>query len=655
MKLQYLWVEKYRNIENTGFNFSSEFKFSYNKYTKKLIYDNNKDYVDNFFGENIDITAILGINGSGKTTILEFIMRILNCKCVNTNYIIVFYNKETKAFLVYHTGIICNGSEFDIVNLKKDDSGYRFPEEFKREYFAIYYTEVFSEKSNNSFSDNSQSDLSPINMLYKYEDEKSIRSLIIKYRSEIIQNQLEFIANYKEIICDAKINFNKNCVIYFKSYEDMIKKIEKCYEEERNQIFKYRELDIKDDPRIEVYQKHHNKCLELENKYDVKSIFNDFLPITNDIGRQAFVERITHAVFCSLISELKKPYPFLFNGGGEFNLNNVIDIIGKVMSEAKLSTEIVTKIDRMIKFVEYLKDENLQTLSVPDNDWGIWSFVSFDNYIAFLKYLKIFAERYDGLNNWDIHKPIILPINSESEISALKFHSFYSKINRYLDFLDFSYGLSSGEMAFLNLFSKANKLLKLIKCHNNVNGVTLIIDEADMLLHPEWQRIYINSLVNFLKKVYGEIYIHLLIATHSPIILSDIPKQNIIYLRCASDATTVVDSSTVHRESFGSNIFTLFNDAFFLPQGAIGEFAENKMKELLNDIKNGNNKNNITKIKQRIELIGDDFIKKQFIDLYEEKFNSLKSDSKDIKIKELEDENEKLRKELEQLRGTAND
>ena len=163
------------------------------------------------------------------------------------------------------------------------------------------------------------------------------------------------------------------------------------------------------------------------------------------------------------------------------------------------------------------------------------------------------------MNNWDIHKPIILPINSESEISALKFHSFYSKINRYLDFLDFSYGLSSGEMAFLNLFSKANKLLKLIKCHNNVNGVTLIIDEADMLLHPEWQRIYINSLVNFLKKVYGEIYIHLLIATHSPIILSDIPKQNIIYLRCASDATTVVDSSTVHRESFGSNIFTLFN------------------------------------------------------------------------------------------------
>lgn len=73
MELVYLWVENYKNIKNQGFNFSPRFECKYNQDTKELTIDENKDYVS-IFPENINITAIVGENGSGKTSILEEIM-----------------------------------------------------------------------------------------------------------------------------------------------------------------------------------------------------------------------------------------------------------------------------------------------------------------------------------------------------------------------------------------------------------------------------------------------------------------------------------------------------------------------------------------------------------------------------------------------------
>ena len=73
MELVYLWVKKYKNIENEGFNFSPRFTCSYDKDTKDLTIDENKEHVEDFFGKNINVTAIVGENGSGKTTVLDIL------------------------------------------------------------------------------------------------------------------------------------------------------------------------------------------------------------------------------------------------------------------------------------------------------------------------------------------------------------------------------------------------------------------------------------------------------------------------------------------------------------------------------------------------------------------------------------------------------
>ena len=91
MELVYLWVDKYKNIEKQGFNFSPRFTCEYDEDTKKLgkVVDKEKTgefYPKNFFGENINVTAIVGENGSGKSRILETFTK------TNSNFL--FYDEN---------------------------------------------------------------------------------------------------------------------------------------------------------------------------------------------------------------------------------------------------------------------------------------------------------------------------------------------------------------------------------------------------------------------------------------------------------------------------------------------------------------------------------------------------------------------------------
>lgn len=75
MKLIALVIKQYDELfKNQIFNFSDEYKVDFNFETNELKIDKNPDYIENFYGESIyNISPIVGINGTGKTTILNLI------------------------------------------------------------------------------------------------------------------------------------------------------------------------------------------------------------------------------------------------------------------------------------------------------------------------------------------------------------------------------------------------------------------------------------------------------------------------------------------------------------------------------------------------------------------------------------------------------
>lgn len=101
MELVYLWIEDYKNIKRQGFNFSPRFRceFKAEYYESGKLKDNCeleiipiKDYIK-IFPENINITAIVGENGTGKTNLLKLILQNDINQFTNKLIFMLFYEK----------------------------------------------------------------------------------------------------------------------------------------------------------------------------------------------------------------------------------------------------------------------------------------------------------------------------------------------------------------------------------------------------------------------------------------------------------------------------------------------------------------------------------------------------------------------------------
>ena len=107
MELVYLWVEDYKNIKKQGFNFSPRFRCEFNEEKNELTINENKDYIS-IFPDNINITAIVGENGSGKSSILDLLLN----RYLNKNKLFFIYYQNKK---LYFSGVK-NPRSIDIKN-----------------------------------------------------------------------------------------------------------------------------------------------------------------------------------------------------------------------------------------------------------------------------------------------------------------------------------------------------------------------------------------------------------------------------------------------------------------------------------------------------------------------------------------------------------
>ncbi|RRD79870.1 hypothetical protein EII14_04975 [Alloprevotella sp. OH1205_COT-284] len=165
--------------------------------------------------------------------------------------------------------------------------------------------------------------------------------------------------------------------------------------------------------------------------------------------------------------------------------------------------------------------------------------------------------------------------------------------------------------------------------------INVVMEEIELYFHPELQRTYIKNLLEGIKQMHISNIrsIHICFVTHSPFVLSDIPSRNILALKLNSNDTD--DTEKTHLSTFGANIHDILKDSFFLTKGAIGAYAEFIIKSIIKEMEDEkkNRKADDKKIHERIMLIDEPIIRNVLLEEYHRVFPET---DKEQKIKELQ-------------------
>ena len=510
MELVYLWVEDYKNIKKQGFNFSPSFKCDFDG--ENLTIDENEDYAS-IFPKNINITAIVGENGSGKSSISEVLA---------TFSFQEYSSSHKKDFLVFF-----NGKKFL----------------FKQGFTGAEVS--FNIKKNTSFEYAKQNKSKTIDIIYFSNDVASIfNNPDFAYK---LQNYHHIDAYYEEnknLMTNNKYNTNREKLnrleVFNKRLQNILLKDEKIltHISDRFIFDSYkRELHLYEIGAYIVSNKNFMDLVGVD-KLTGNTIFSDSIDLEERFIKLLILFRLSNYFFDNESEEIVKIIKDEFNHI-DFNIENCMNIF-----------------DEISKF---------------DKKEGIYTRDNTKNILETFEYLKneIWIEKEN--------KKITDDFKSSNELLNLLFQ----EVNRtnFFNSKDLTYNyfsLSSGEREYISIFvALIHHSLRISENNSGSdNEFILIFDEAEIGLHPNWQKRLIKDIVNFVNKYINKKF-QIIFNSHSPFILSDLPKENVIFLKNGKQIEALDKKQT-----FGANIHTLLSDSFFMSDGLMGEFAKGKIEEI---------------------------------------------------------------------------
>lgn len=230
---------------------------------------------------------------------------------------------------------------------------------------------------------------------------------------------------------------------------------------------------------------------------------------------------------------------------------------------------------------------------------------------------------------------------------------FFEGVNNigksYIKFNDLFWDkISSGQYNLLNLFEKLYSF-DLEK----ITNVNLFIDEADLGLHPEWQRKWVNHIPVIIFEILKSKnpnfnYLQIILATHSPIMLSDIRREDVNFLYRDFNKNGHDNIRT-----FGSNINDLISESFFLEGGLMGEYSQKIINKVIKHLDSQDDKEKLdvgsNQLSYLINEIGEIYLRKSLM----KKFQLVNIENK--KINSLKNQIDVLQKELDILTGDNDD
>jgi hypothetical protein len=558
MKVCFIWVEKFRNFENLAFNISSSTKFYYDPNKNKLTKKNIESLPKDFFGESIeDVVGIVGKNGSGKTNAIELVCKILkgSKSSLPTNFILIIESEGT--FTCYY---LLSNLEHPTADFNIDIREY---ESHINPLKVVFFSNVFDDRRKDFGRE--VSDISINTSFYRPSIYRTDRIGDFEKQISLINSKI-FAALNIEI--PTKVQFTSR--VWSNRFNASM---------ERN-----------------IYGEYYERIKEF------RKFFRD--RVREIIPENKFIHLFRFGFFFEIVIDFLKTYKY----NDERNLFADLDKFLKYLEDIKYTEEITEQL------IDYLEEkiykanpdqlDFLSSRSEPRRD--NLSIEKIKSQIEFVKNIKY------PIGNMKIDYNSEGARNTNLEYFTFKYETDFSKefINEFIrlfsgnTFFEINWlGISSGHKAYLNLFSSLFHELRRTKQTN----LLLCIDEGDLYLHPRWQIEFFDKLLTIMPLIYSG-KTQLILTSHSPFLLSDLPNQSITILdrEFPGSALNGIDLDV---KTFGGNLYDLYSEPFFLGSSRTSDFAYNKIKKLIETVEGKllleQNKNELLKL---TNLIGDEVI-----------------------------------------------
>lgn len=572
MKLCYIWIEEYKGFINQGFNLDTEYIYNYSSPDSNITRVKNPQYIENFFDAGIaNITGIIGKNASGKTNILELIQYISDGANTNLNKPFFAIYSTDKSFIIYNYKMpsVTNNFKAEMRNYEG-----KIPE-----INSIFFSNVFDGRRHNFGK-------KIINICTNDLLNSQFGENINKNYQRTIQQQIKFIKSpHFELLENVEEFVNGN-----ESYKLKPSKVVLTSPIWSNIISRVKTFDerYKRETGTDVYLREfvlsfRKKITDNRSANSIK-YFSAFLVYIDFVLNRDLFKYSENKLYRS-----KKEYHYLLKP--LFNI-----------------TQNDLRIDEIYKFFTN------EFAILIDKDWNV-----FKTY-KFLIDLNEFD--FGDQNNQEFKEDIGTYTNRRIQFTLDYNDRIGSFLIGYLNAItnqSLSYsvewaGISSGHKAYLNLFATFYSITSRV----TENNVLICIDEGDLYFHPKWQTEFLFKLINILPKLLGK-KCQLFLTTHSPFLLSDLPKNNLLFVQKNETGNLeVIPNKKIEGETFGGNIGELYLDAFFMQGNLISHFAAFKIQTLVNKIRKNKreiNDDDITLINE----IGDELIRNQLIKLIDGK------------------------------------
>lgn len=701
MKLVAAYIKKHKflfNNEPQVLNFGGKYFYDFRYVSDTEITIDRKEnltYIDNFYSEEImSVSAIVGANGTGKTSLLKIIHKS--------------YQEDTPAIFVYE-------------DLEQDNLKYYIDNRIGIRDKAGHLIEKSKPKIN-FFENIEYSNFNPASyteLYYSAVYDKNITSFhsILNIETKHSEKTLEEIYNdsiLKEIIFLHDEVSEKIKIIYpdFPDYGNIIIKAKKLYNTDFTKVYidsnlgnpnkgetlKHRierDLGQKELPSTKILLEHYLYILKAENITDtLKEVWN--LPqYKNENENKShlihdsnnFLTNIEIALLSYLV--LNIPHS-ITDFSGSFGFSKILE--AKSFDEALdlfLALFIIQIDKRFYDDPQEIKIKDHKKLmqkcdklylessgqSSPDNAILHEKIIAEINGLKAVRdFYSLISENQRLIENHEECSYLNLSVKSNGTKKLLsEIIRAYTNVKKYFsnipiaikDFIDIEVDkkLSFGEKSLLNLYATLFDFTLEENHTRHSKNYLLILDEADLGYHPLWKRKYIDALNKTLPEIFNTLRvgnfdkdrseeyssvkpeIQIIFTTHDPLTLSDLPNSSIVFLKKEAGFSKVlkIDDSERPTKTFGANISNLLSDSFFIKDGLIGDFAKEKIEEIiivLNDLLDIKNPDMplevpseiVTAIKQRIYIIDEPIIQAKLIDM----FNTIFDHRIDDEISELE-------------------